>query len=521
VLKMVVGCPLINSDCTLNLPVRIAAETMLKNTPLYPILFALFSAISLAAYNIGQIFIGDIWRPLVFSLSLAGILFWILNRLLRDSHRAALTSALLLFLFFAYGQVYSAFEGQYGLFRHRFLFPLFCLLGVLAVVAAVRRIRTPETFTYSLNLVSVFLLIYPSFIILSTLVQQAVSDASFKSGNVLEEDNANNAMPDVYYIILDGYGRQDVLQREYGFDNSEFINGLRERGFYVAECSQTNYAHTVYSLPSSLNYNYLDVLDTSTDAERISLLKHGAVRAAFEARGYAIVAFPTGWSMTEWTDADIYPDYGKSFATLTEFETLFLDTTMLRVATDYDRLTSKTTPYSEARRLRVLSMIEALKEIPTREGKYFVFAHFVIPHPPFSFGADGEWLEINVDTASPEQIADAYINQVIYINRMILQIVDMLQRESDLPPVIIVQGDHGPSPDLTNDPAVRMPILNAYYLPGVEMDQMLYPAISPVNSFRVVLNRYFESNLPLLEDRSYFAPNQDHERLELVPNSCP
>jgi len=65
-----------------------------------------------------------------------------------------------------------------------------------------------------------------------------------------------------------------------------------------------------------------------------------------------------------------------------------------------------------------------------------------------------------------------------------------------------------------------MPILNAYALPGVDPAQALYPSISPVNSFRVVLNRYFGTDLPLLEDRSYFAPNQDHERIGLFPNSC-
>ncbi len=498
---------------------------MFKKYPLYPVLFALFSILSLTAFNIGQIFIGEALRPLVFSLALAGILFGILDRLLRDSHRAALTSASLLFLFFTYGQVYSAFEGQsvlgIVLFRHRILFPLFGVVGGLLIFWIVRKVRQPESLTYPLNLVSIFLLVYPSFTIISNLIQQSISDASSEDTSAIAGGDANTATPDVYYIILDGYGRQDVLQREYAFDNSEFIRGLQARGFYVAECSQSNYAHTVYSLPSALNYDYLDALGATNDAERISLLKHGAVRAAFEARGYSIVAFPTGWSMTEWTDADIYPDYGRSFTTLTEFETLFLDTTLLRVATDYDRLNSKTTPYSEARRLRVLSMIQTLKEIPSREGKYFVFAHFVVPHPPYSFGADGEWLEINVDSASHEEIADAYIDQVIYINREIMQIIDILQRESDVPPVIIVQGDHGPPPDLTNDPNVRMPILNAYSLPGVEAAGALYPAISPVNSFRVVLNRYFESDLPLLEDQSYFAPNQDHDRLSLFQNSCP
>ena len=495
---------------------------MLKKHPIYPVFFALFSVLSLTANNIGQIFIGEMTRPLAFSLALAGILFWILHRLLRDPHRAALASASLLFLFFSYGQVYSAFEGEsvlgIGLFRHRILFPAFCILGAFLVFWIVRRVKQPTSFTYPLNLISIFLLIYPSLTISSTLIRQSVSDTSSKNSSAVATTNSNS--PDVYYIILDGYGRQDVLQREYGFDNSDFINALQARGFYVAQCSQSNYAHTLYSLASSLNYDYLNTLGATDDAERISLLKHGAVRAAFEERGYSIVAFPTGWSMTEWTDADIYPAYGKSFATLTEFETLFLDTTMLRAATDYDRLTSKTTPYSQARRLRVLSMIQTLKEIPSREGKYFVFAHFVIPHPPFSFGADGEWLEINVNTASREVIVNAYINQIMYINREILQVIDALQSKSKIPPVIIVQGDHGPPPDLTNDPAARMPILNAYYLPGVESAEALYPTISPVNSFRVVLNRYFESHLPLLADESYFAPNQDHERLTLYPNDC-
>jgi hypothetical protein len=498
---------------------------MLNKRPFYLFPFALFPVLSLAAYNIGQIFIGEIVRPLVFSILIAWIGYGAMFSLVRNSHRAALTALALLFLFFSYGQIYSALEGRalfgIGIFRHRVLFPLFAALGLAAVFWIRQRVNRPELSAHSLNLVSVFLLIHPSVTIGANLIRQSMADSISRSGSATQIADSAGAHPDVYYIILDGYGRQDVLKNRFGYDNSKFIDGLRERGFYVAECSQTNYAHTLYSLASSLNYDYLDALGAANDAERIALLKHGAVRAEFESRGYTIVAFPTGWSMTEWTDADIYPDYGNSFATLTEFETLFLDTTMLRVATDYERLTSRTTPYSQARRLRVLAMIESLKEIPSREGRYFVFAHFVLPHPPYSFGADGEWLEINVSTASYEEISRAYLNQVEYIGGEILAIVDAIQSGSDVPPVIILQGDHGPPPDLTNDPAIKMPILNAYSLPGVDPDQALYPTISPVNSFRVVLDRYFGADLPLLEDRSYFAPNQDHERTGLVPNPCP
>ena len=98
--------------------------------------------------------------------------------------------------------------------------------------------------------------------------------------------------------------------------------------------------------------------------------------------------------------------------------------------------------------------------------------------------------------------------------------IDALIENSNIPPVIIIQGDHGPLPDLTEDPSQRIPILNAYYLPGIKTDKLLYPYISPVNSFRVVLNSYFGQNLHLLEDKSYFGPEDDRNANQLVPNTC-
>jgi hypothetical protein len=109
---------------------------------------------------------------------------------------------------------------------------------------------------------------------------------------------------------------------------------------------------------------------------------------------------------------------------------------------------------------------------------------------------------------------------VRFINQEILQVVDVLLENSDTPPIIIIQGDHGPLPDLAQEGAQRMPILNAYYLPGIQMGKVLYPAITPVNSFRVVLNSYFGQHLPFLEDQSYFAPLEDRNEFELIPNKC-
>ncbi len=60
--------------------------------------------------------------------------------------------------------------------------------------------------------------------------------------------------PDVYYIILDAYGRSDVLKDKVGYDNAGFIYFLKNKGFYVANCSLSNHNHTQLSVATSLEY---------------------------------------------------------------------------------------------------------------------------------------------------------------------------------------------------------------------------------------------------------------------------
>ncbi len=50
----------------------------------------------------------------------------------------------------------------------------------------------------------------------------------------------------------------------------------------------------------------------------------------------------------------------------------------------------------------------------------------------------------------------------------------------------------------------RMSVLNAYYLPNNGHKQ-LYDEITPVNTFRIIFNYYFNMNNELLEDRNYFS----------------
>jgi hypothetical protein len=496
---------------------------MLRRFPLYPILFSIFPVLALAAHNIDEISLDVVFRPLFVTLFITIVLVGVTKILFRDWNRAALAVLLVLFFFFIYGQVYSALEdvifGNLSLFRHRTLFPLFISLLLISLFLISRRGRQTNESPYGLNLLSIGLLVYPVVQIGSSAMQQWSAEQAVHSS--ADQIAANANQPDIYYIILDAYGRADVLQSLLGYDNSDFLNALRQRGFYVADCSQANYAYTEFSVTSALNYDYLDRLDVAgSRADRIALLKHSSIRSFLDSKGYEIVAFPTGWAFTEWKDADLYVEYQRPVTALTEFETLILDTTMLRVVSDFRSSKQADASHKDLRRLRVFSLLENIKKLPQREASLFVFAHIVVPHLPYTFGPNGEVPAFQGKDATYEEVAAAYVDQVKFVNKEILAVIDALIQNSEVPPVIIVQGDHGPLPDLTEDPAKRLPILNAYYLPGVAMEKILYPSISPVNSFRVVLNSYFGQDLPLLEDQSYFGPEEDRNANELVPNSC-
>jgi hypothetical protein len=149
-----------------------------------------------------------------------------------------------------------------------------------------------------------------------------------------------------------------------------------------------------------------------------------------------------------------------------------------------------------------LYMLEKLKELPELEGPKFVFAHFICPHTPFVFGPDGEYVApANWFNYKDKQF---YLEQYIFISAEIEKVIDVLLKESEVPPIIILQSDHGTR---TNDPRIDYPvgdydwqkILNAMYLPGMDYDTVS-DNISPVNTFRLIFNHYFGADYPLLED---------------------
>ncbi len=498
----------------------------LQTIPLHPLLFAAYPVLALVGININEVEPAVLWRPLIVLLFSAALLLAALGLFSSDWHRAALLLSIFIFLFFTYGHAYTYLKridiAGFILGRHRQMLPLWLGMGALAAWCVMRRLRHAVAFTPVLNLLSIFLLIYPTFQTVSYVIQQEETEkAALATAQAKGATLPLGYAPDIYYIILDAYGRGDVLQEMFGYDNTPFLQSLEAKRFYVAECSQSNYAQTMLSLTSSLNFDYLDSLtndltpEEDTRAPLRALGQYNNARKFLASQGYEIVSFATNFPVSEWTDASYFlspPPQGMS-----DFEIMLAQTSAWRAPMDLANEPPERAS-AEWYRRRTLSALNAMeKTVPEIPSPKFVFTHLVIPHHPFVFGPNGEELN-SIESGVPrfEEYKVKYPDQVTYINQRITTVVDLILQSSPNPPVIVIQGDHGPAPfDVVER---RMKILNAYYFP--DDHEGLYPTITPVNTFRVIFNKYFGQSYPVLADHSLYSAYDIPYNYEEIHNDC-
>lgn len=493
--------------------------------PWYFIVFSAYPVLSLLSFNVGQVSMGSGWRPLLASVLFAGFLFMLLKRILRDADRAAFLTTVWLALFFSYGHLFMLLGEKWEDVNFMPWLPTgWLVLAVLFTVWSTRpRFKFRDT-ALPLNVISLGLVV-TALVQLGIGVRRGGEDVLGAKNAPVQNLVRPRNPPDVYYFILDSYGRDDLLQQAYGYDNSVFTDGLRKRGFYIGICSQSNYVRTEISVASSLNMAYLQGLDPSFTAGSTirkvlwDSLKHSAARFNFERMGYTTIGFATGFAWNELEDADLYFAPASSFPGLTEFEMLLMRTTFARHAGDLGWIEPDEI-LGQHFRDRTLNVFDKIDDIARMSAPTFAYIHLISPHPPFVFGPNGEptnpsdfW---NEDREYPSDLyAQGYQNQLTFLNKMMLKVVDKVLSNSPTPPVIIIQGDHGPWFQPTEK---RFWILNAYYLPG--HNNKLYPSISPVNTFRVVFNSYFGGRYDMLADVSYFSPVPKLYAFSRVAGTC-
>ena len=499
-----------------------------KFFPLHPLALAAYPVLALLAFNIEEVEPAVVLRPLLICLVAGVLLLGLLRLLLKDWSRAGLVSSFLLLIFFSYGHVYGLLEKTplfgLNLGRHRYLVVLYAVVLVIGLWLLLRRVKHPRSATRPLNILGLVLVVMPLVQITTSLVQSATQQretAAELSTSSLVLQPGDAPLPDIYYIILDGHTRSDALLNDFNYDNSPFIEKLRSLGFYVADCSRSNYVYTQGSITAPLNLDYVDNLRSELESLELGddiwiLLKQSRVRRMLEAIGYKTVAFDTTYEWSRLADADIYLSLGSesSFLQLINpFEAMLIKSSAGLILTDSQSQVIRSHfqqinfPYSyhvNAQRF----ILNQLPTIPSYPGPKFVFVHILVPHVPFVFQANGDiWDDpryYDGEKALPSDailIDEGYVNQVAFIDQAITQVLEQILAESATPPIILMHGDHGWIDQN------RLQILNALYLPDHDYSA-LYPTISPVNGFRIIFNTYFGTHYELLPDISYGADHQ-------------
>ena len=295
----------------------------------------------------------------------------------------------------------------------------------------------------------------------------------------------------------------------YHFDNSDFTNALKKHNFFVADKSCSNYTMTSLSLPSFLTSSYIDKDQRFSPYNRMN---SSSIIKFLKQQGYTFINLSQGCGFTNHShlaDKEPYPKkqfgvFSHTFAKKT-FVGPFVETYLLK--------------YAAADRTEMIrEQLRLLKKLSTDEKEpFFVFCHILCPHPPYVFQSDGGTRSSAVvPSTNFEENKKAYVSQIKGLNMHVLHAINTILTQEKNEPIIIINGDHGssdsdifafhqklgrPSTLLLKE---RMSILNAYHFPHGGKKQ-LYASITPVNTYRVLCNHYFDTKLEILSDTCYWS----------------
>jgi hypothetical protein len=488
--------------------------------PVHPLLAAAYPVVFLFAANAAeQISMTPLWLPLAVAVGGAAVVLAVLWSVTRDPYRSGLLTTVLVIGFFGYGHAWNAaadtLDSQWP-----FIVAWALLIGIL-LFAAWKARRAARTLSRFLNIAIALLLLVNVWSLGTTMAaSQSVHDPVLAGELDVHLDPPDpDDLPDVYYIIPDRYGGLTALQEVYGHDNEPFLGALEERGFTVARHAHANYMRTVTSLTSTLSMQHLDpeVLEGEASGgsdwtpvfDRVG--GRLAVPAALKELGYTYVHLGNYFAPTS-TNVDA--DFTLSHEAQDEFRNVLLQTTLVRAFTDPNSAPDDGYDWAGIRDLNLWAL-DTLEDLVDMPGPKYVFGHLVITHEPYVHNEDGSF-------TGREQVeelgwTESYRRQLVYANTRLLQLVDRII-EADADAIIVLMSDEGPFPDriAVNDrfdwpDATDMEleqksgILYALRVPGADLEaEGFHDRITSVNAFRMVFNARFGTDLPLLEDRTYF-----------------
>ena len=520
-------------------------ETKKNSKIFHPFLIAFFPVIAIYSVNIGFIQLEEFILPTLLIVGSAFLFFLCLKYILKNGKKAALIVSLSFIIFFSFGHVYNMLNqvsiGDTDLGSNIILLPIFT---ILFGIGSFFIIKTKAALGNATSIVNAISVVFISVIVIMVgietfgcdecLIQQtSARQVDFFSDDKIDFSpyfeshsfsiSESDSLPNVYFIILDGYPRNDILEKHLNFDNSKFTNMLEQRGFHVAKNSFANYSFSGLSISSTMNMNYINFLadeigEDSRDYNPIigkdfGLYADNQVVKNFKLMGYKVARIGTATIyLHEIPLADLSPCH----------KTVHLmDNRLLHAVGNTSMIGYFIERWAEEQQ-RQITLCD-FEELPKISGYFeepvFVWSHIMLPHFPLIFGPNGEpitpgqsLLTMNHPeyTGSGWDIKTQFVQQLQFSNKKSMEFIDKIL-ENEKQSIIIIQSDHGSAfgvnlQDPTDDDAFqKLSNLSAIYFPDEKHREMLTDDRTNVNTFRLVFNSYFGSDYEMLEDRTYWG----------------
>jgi len=494
---------------------------------LHTIIFAIYPFLFLFVHNLGEISLNNSLLPLISLITFSTLLYLCALFFVKDIQKTSFLISIFLLITFSWGHLYDAVDTLLiREIRPRYTITSFMISYFILAVLVIRTKHSFKNITLVLNVIS-FSLILILFLNISKFITLNIKGIEIPDHKQIQSSrklNESTVKRDIYYFVFDRYGRADILKDIYNYDNSKFIDSLIKRGFYVAEQSSSNYLNTLHSLSSSLNLTYLTFLNEKFGSENKSpkplyhLIQNHIIGQYFRSIGYKYYHFGSSWRPIAYNKNANF-NYENESASSQSYQVLeiIFNKSLLSLVFDKIKLSDVIRKFLNKdirlwKRERTIDMFEKLEKVINIDDAKFVFFHILLPHDPYVFDSNGNFIQYEEAKLLSEEIL--YIKQLKFTNLKIINLIDTILANSELSPIIIIQSDEGPYPRGYNNKnpnpsnyslsnlRQKFGIINAYYLPEVDTS-VLYNSITPVNSFRLILNLYFEIDIHLLPDENY------------------
>ena len=516
--------------------------------PFYPWLAGAYPILHLYSVNYGRVIDREVPIAMLWVLAATTFCYIAAYTATRYVHISALITMAISLCFSLSGHLYRLLAERESLLVWTLMVLILAAIAVFELLK-IRNVKLLQQSTLPLNLIASAMILMQAVTLFAQYsdtfanpLPSALAERTIAGQETAAKIHDSSTMPDIYFIVPDGYPSDAWLKSEMNFDNGAFTEALQARGFVISPHAQSNYGGTLASLASVLNMRHFNSNPSEysdLDYLRVAISDSKVARFLIQ-QGYTYVQLLSGYlfpspiadinrDFTPEGPIDVSVEQGELTASLLDtaqsshavtdlrffhqrsFLTLYIETTLLRIAANrwsYLFRIDRRRPYDLVSAHRFLESIDEITTIVAMPEATFTHVHLIKPHKPVTFDGDGNIIDRINDPNTNQHLAE-----LEFVNSKFLELIDSILEGAQHQPVIVFQADHGSTNGAVRAAdrrRIHFDVYSAYFIPDRYSLEIPRPHTT-INTFPLILNSVFDAGLNFSENRLFEMPNDANE----------